>query len=85
VFAVVHDDREDVMHSYDEEPADVSYRDYDEEAIPERDPDYRLPHGTGDEHPTVEAMSAELIHELACRLQNLGMSQARAAAVVSLC
>jgi hypothetical protein len=61
------------------------YDDYAEEAIPERDPGYRLPHATDYDLPTVEAMSAELGRELVRRLEQLGMSQARAAAVVSLC
>jgi hypothetical protein len=73
------------MYSYNEKQANVPYGDYAEEAIPERDPSYRLPHGTSYEQPTVEAMSAELRFELTCRLQQLGMSQARAAAVVCLC
>jgi hypothetical protein len=63
---------------------DSAGRDYSEEAIPERDPAYRLPSGTDNEEPTIEAVSAEVRRELARRLQQLGMSRARAAAVVSL-
>jgi hypothetical protein len=55
-----------------------------EEAIPERDPSYRLPDGTGCDEPTVEALSAEVRLDLAHRLQKLGMSRARAAVVASL-
>jgi hypothetical protein len=75
------------MYSYIDHQGDalVLCRDYDEEAIPERDPAYRLPHGTGYEEPTVEAISAELSRDLVRRLQQLGMTQARATAVVSLC
>ena len=60
------------------------YCDYSEEAIPERDPDYRLPRGTDYEARTVETVSAELRLELARRLQELGMSRARAAVLASL-
>jgi hypothetical protein len=59
-------------------------RDYSEEAIPERDPAYRLPVGTGCEQATVEALSAEVRRDLARRLQELGMSRARAVVVASL-
>jgi hypothetical protein len=58
--------------------------DFSEEAIPERDPAYHLPDGTGYTEPTVEAMPPEVSLDLARRLQQLGMSQARAALVVSL-
>jgi hypothetical protein len=58
--------------------------DYSEEAIPERDPAYHLPHGTDNEEPTIEAVSAEGRLDLARRLQQLGMSPGRAAAVASL-
>jgi hypothetical protein len=59
--------------------------DYSEEAIPERDPTFRLPGGTDYEGPTVEAVSAAGRLILARRLEQLGMSRTRAAAVVSLC
>jgi hypothetical protein len=55
-----------------------------EEAIPERDPAYRLPVETGYEQVTVEAVPLEVRLELARQLQELGMSAARAAAVASL-
>jgi hypothetical protein len=58
--------------------------DYSEEAIPERDPAYRLPDGTECGEPTVEAVSAEMRLDLARRLQELGMSTSRAAFVASL-
>lgn len=58
--------------------------DYSEEAIPERDPAYRLPESTGDEEPTVEAVSAAMSVDLARHLQQLGMSRARAVFVASL-
>jgi hypothetical protein len=63
---------------------DSGYHDYSEEAIPERDPAYRLHIGTGYEHATVEAVSAEVRRDLARRLQELGMSGARATFVASL-
>ena len=59
-------------------------RDYSEEAIPERDPAFRLPGGTDHAEPTVEALSAAVRLDLARRLEQLGMSHARAAAVASL-
>jgi hypothetical protein len=63
---------------------DSPCRDYSEEAIPERDPAYNLPCGTDNAEPTIEALSAEGRRELARRLQQLGMSRARAAVVASL-
>jgi hypothetical protein len=59
-------------------------RDYSEEAIPERDPAYCLPAGTGYEGATIEAVSAEVRRDLARRLQELGMSRGRAAFVAGL-
>jgi len=58
--------------------------DYSEEAIPERDPAYRMSAGTLCEEPTVEAMPAEVRLALRRRLEQLGMSAVRAAAVASL-
>ena len=58
--------------------------DYSEEAIPERDPAYRLSGGTDYEEPTVEALSREVRQDLARRLQQLGMSRARATVVATL-
>jgi hypothetical protein len=63
---------------------DSAGSDYSEEAIPERDPAYQLPFGTDHEEPTIEAVSAEMRRDLARRLEQLGMSWARAAAVASL-
>jgi hypothetical protein len=58
--------------------------DYSEEAIPERDPAYRLPGGTVPEEQTVDAMPPHLRAGLARQLMQLGMSEARAMAVVSM-
>jgi hypothetical protein len=63
---------------------DSTSNDYSEEAIPERDPAYRLPPGTDNEEATIAAVSAEVRLDLARRLEQLGMSRARAAAVASL-
>jgi hypothetical protein len=58
--------------------------DYSEEAIPERDPAYRLPGGTLYETQTVEYISAAKRLALIRSLEQLGMSPARAAMVASL-
>jgi hypothetical protein len=58
--------------------------DYSEEAIPERDPAYRLPYGTLSETQTIEHMSAAKRIALACCLEQLGMSPGRAALMASL-
>jgi hypothetical protein len=58
--------------------------DYSEEAIPERDPAYRLPAGTLYQTHTIDYVPAAKRHALARRLQELGMSPARAAMVASL-
>lgn len=58
--------------------------DYSEEAIPERDPAFRLSAGTMHDERTVEEVSPALRLELAQRLHDLGMSCARAAFVASL-
>ena len=58
--------------------------DYSEEAIPERDPAYRLSDGTLSETQTVEYMPAAERLALARCLQQLGMSRAKAAVVASL-
>lgn len=57
---------------------------YSEEAIPERDPAYRLSDGTCDDTQTVEHLPAAERLALARSLEHLGMSRARAAFVVSL-
>ena len=58
--------------------------DYSEEAIPERDPAYQLPGGTVSGTQTLEYLSsAERMAMVRC-LEQLGMSPARAALVVSL-
>src|SRR5262249_39881515 len=61
-----------------------SRADYSEEAIPERDPAYRMLDGTIYETQTVDAMPADLRLALARYLEHLGMSAARAAMVASL-
>ncbi len=58
--------------------------DYSEEAIPERDPAYRLPDGTCNDTRTVEQLPAAERLALIRRLEELGMSPARAAFVASL-
>jgi hypothetical protein len=58
--------------------------DYSEEAIPERDPAYRLPNGTLNETQTVEYVTAAERLALARCLEQLGMSTATAAMVASL-
>lgn len=51
---------------------------YDEEAIPERNPAYRLPLGTSCDDRTVEAISREVRLHLARQLHELGMARSRA-------
>ena len=58
--------------------------DYSEEALPERDPAYRLPDGTLSDGQTVEEMPSHVRQELARRLEQLGMNPAKAAMVASL-
>ena len=58
--------------------------DYSEEAIPERDPAYRLSDGTFDDSQTVEQLPAAERLALARRLEELGMSPARAAFAAGL-
>jgi hypothetical protein len=58
--------------------------DYSEEAIPERDPAYQLPDGTLHETRTLEYLPRAERLALARRLEQLGMSAARAAMVASL-
>jgi hypothetical protein len=60
------------------------WTDYSEEAIPERDPAYRLSDATLYETQTVEHMPAAERLALALCLEQLGMSRARAAVVASL-
>ena len=59
-------------------------RDFSEEAIPERDPAFRLSGGTVSGEPTVEEVSATMRQDLARRLEQLGMSRARATALANL-
>ena len=58
--------------------------DYSEEAIPERDPAFRLSASTLCETQTVEHLPAAERLALARRLEQLGMGAARAAFVASL-
>ena len=58
--------------------------DYSEEAIPERDPAYRMHDGTLYEVQTVEVMPSAVRRALARCLEELGMSPSRAAMVASL-
>jgi hypothetical protein len=74
-------DGEAAMNKYDEPRTDT---DYSEEAIPERDPAYRLPAGTLSETKTVEYISQAERQALIRCLEQLGMSPARAALVASL-
>ena len=59
-------------------------RDYSEEAIPERDPAYRLPNDSQNQEPTMDIVSTETRLELARCLQQMGMSRAKASALASL-
>ena len=61
---VIDADGETAMKYHDEKQPDAA-NDYAEEAIPERDPAYRLPPGTDYEVRTIEAVSAELRSDLA--------------------
>ena len=63
---------------------ELSGADYSEEAIPERDPAYRLPAGTCGETQTVVHLPAAERLALARCLQQLGMSPARARFMASL-
>ncbi len=63
---------------------ETAFIDYSEEAIPERDPAYRMGAGTLHEEQTVDEMPAEIRLTLIRRLVELGMSPARAALVASL-
>lgn len=58
--------------------------DYSEEAIPERDPTYRLPAGTCCDTQTVEHLPAAERLALARSLEQLGMSPARALLLANL-
>jgi hypothetical protein len=58
--------------------------DFSEEAIPERDPAYRMQDGTLHQEQTVDDLTGAMRFDLARRLQELGMSAARAAMVASL-
>ena len=58
--------------------------DYSEEAIPERDPAYRMMDGTLADAQTVDALPRDVRLDLARALEELGMSAAKAALVASL-
>jgi len=72
------------MRYQKEEELDALCTDYSEEAIPERDPAYRLADGTRYETKTIEYIPAFERIALARYLEKLGMSPARAAFVVNL-
>jgi hypothetical protein len=69
---------------WSEEIREIAPIDYSEDAIPERDPAYRMLDGTLHEAQTVDTVPAETRLALARALQELGMSAAKAAAVASL-
>ena len=58
--------------------------DYSEEAIPERDPAYRMGAGTLHEEQTVDELPADVRIALVRQLVALGMNPSRAAMVASL-
>jgi hypothetical protein len=62
----------------------AAFPDYSEEAIPERDPAYRLLDGTLSDAQTVDAVSPAVRSALADRLRELGMGAAKAAIVANL-
>ena len=64
--------------------SNVAVIDYSEEAIPERDPNYRPVSDALYDSPTTEVLSAEERRELARCLQQLGMNAVRAAVIASL-
>jgi hypothetical protein len=72
------------MRYREEEKLDALCADYSEEAIPERDPAYRLSDGTLHETQTVEYLPAAERLALARCLEQFGMNPARAALVASL-
>jgi hypothetical protein len=57
---------------------------YSEEAIPERNPEYRMGSGTLNDEQTVDEISPEMRIALVRRLVQLGMCASRAALVASL-
>ena len=81
---MTHDAWERAMKSFVEKKNDQVCLDYSEEAIPERDPAYRLPAGTCCQTQTIEHLPAAKRLALARSLKQLGMSQARALLLASL-
>jgi hypothetical protein len=79
-----HDAWETTMRSFADKKYEAASPDYSEEAIPERDPTYRLPAGTCCQTRTIEHLPAAERLALARRLEQLGMSSARALLVASL-
>jgi hypothetical protein len=59
-------------------------QDYSEEAIPERDPAYRLAVGTCYDEATIEVVSTEARLDIVRQLQQHGMSYVRALALSNL-
>ena len=72
------------MTSFAEHKNERVCTDYSEEAIPERDPAYRLSAGTSCDTQTVEHLPAAERLALARCLEQLGMSHARAQLMASL-
>lgn len=72
------------MKYHMEEELDARWADYGEEAIPERDPAYRLSDGTLDKTQTIEYLPRAERLALASCLERFGMSRARAAIVATL-
>jgi hypothetical protein len=58
--------------------------DYSEEAIPERDPAYRMLDGTLSDAQTVDALPRDVRLDLARALEEMGMSPGKAALVASM-
>jgi hypothetical protein len=72
------------MNPFAEVKSELICIDYSEEAIPERNPAYRLPAGTCGETQTVVHLAAAERRALARCLEQLGMSPTRARFVASL-
>ena len=70
-----------LVYAPEQKRADIGYG---EEAIPERDPAYRVGVGTLQDEQTVDELSAEMRLTLVGQLVALGMSPSRAAMMASL-
>jgi len=69
------------VYALEQKRADIGYV---EEAIPERDPAYRVGVGTLHDEQTVDQLSAEMRLTLVGQLVALGMRTSRAAMMASL-